>query len=102
MSHRLEKNVDTKNIDYKEPKTSKSHSVSKSDANREDQKQTNPEAQTADTEAIWNLTREGGTDNASIGNRGSFTDEENAGVENRVKGIEEGSNKKRILGTERK
>jgi hypothetical protein len=44
----------------------------------------------------------GGTDNASIGNRGSFTDEENAGVENIVKGIEEGSNKKRILGTERK
>jgi len=70
--------------------------------NRGDQEQTNPEAQTTDIEAIWNLTREGGTDNASIGNRGSFTDEENARVENIVKGIEEGSNKRRISGTERK
>jgi hypothetical protein len=51
---------------------------------------------------IRDLTREGGTDNTSIGNRGSFTDEENAGMDNMVKGIEEGSNKRRISGTERK
>jgi hypothetical protein len=102
MSHRLEKNVDTKNVDYKEPKTSKSHSVSESDANKRDQKQTNPEAQTTGAEVSWNLTREGGTDNASIGNRGSFTDEENASVDNIVKGIEEGSNKRRISGKEGK
>lgn len=102
MSHRLEKNVDTKNIDYKEPKTSKSYSTSEADADRENQKQTNPKAQTQDTEAVWNLTREGGTDNASIGNRGSFTDEENASVDNIVKGIEEGSNKRRIEDVERK
>jgi hypothetical protein len=95
MSHRLEKNVDTKNIGYKEPKTSKSR-TRKSGANKEDQKQTNSEAQTIDTEAVWNLAREGGTDNTSVGNRGSFTDEENASLDNIVKGIEEGSNKRRI------
>ncbi|HEX5904882.1 MAG TPA: hypothetical protein VFY50_02420 [Candidatus Nitrosocosmicus sp.] len=91
MSHRLEKNADTKNIDYKEPKT-----TSESDADREHQKQTNAEGQTQDTEAIWDLTRESGTDNASIGNRGSFADEENASVDNIVEGIEKGSNKRRI------
>jgi hypothetical protein len=74
--------------------------IGESDAGRVDQKQTNPEAQTQDTEAIWNLAREGGTDNVSIGNRGSFTDEENAGIDNIVKGIEEGSNKQRATGTE--
>jgi hypothetical protein len=101
MSYRLEKNVDTKNIDYKEPKTSKSRLISKSDANKDDHKWTNPEAQSIDTEAVWNLTREGGTDNVSVGNRGSFTDEERASVDNIVKGIEEGSNKRRISGLER-
>ncbi|HKI07730.1 MAG TPA: hypothetical protein VKA09_04995 [Nitrososphaeraceae archaeon] len=40
MSHRLEKNADTKNIDYKEPKTSRSYSTSESDADRERKKQT--------------------------------------------------------------
>jgi hypothetical protein len=96
MSHRLEKNADTKNIDYKEPKTSRSYSTSESDADRERKKQTNAEGQTQDTEAIWDLTRESGTDNASIGNRGSFADEENASVDNIVEGIEKGSNKRRI------
>jgi hypothetical protein len=33
----------------------------------------------------WDLTIEGGTDHASIDNRGSFTDEENACVDNIVK-----------------
>ena len=95
-SHRLEKNADNKNIDYKEPKTSRSYSTSESDADRERKKQTNAEGQTQDTEAIWDLTRESGTDNASIGNRGSFADEENASVDNIVEGIEKGSNKRRI------
>ena len=92
----LEKNADTKNIDYKEPKTSRSYSTSESNADRERKKQTNAEGQTQDTEAIWDLTRESGTDNASTGNRGSFADEENASVDNIVEGIEKGSNKRRI------
>jgi methylmalonyl-CoA mutase N-terminal domain/subunit len=100
MSHRLEKNADTKNIDYKEPKTSRSYSTSESDADRERKKQTNAEGQTQDTEAIWDLTRESGTDNASIGNRGSLADEENASVDNIVEGIEKGSNKRRISNIE--
>jgi hypothetical protein len=58
MSHRLEKNADTKNIDYKEPETSRSYSTSESDADRERKKQTNAEGQTQDAEAIWDLTRE--------------------------------------------
>jgi hypothetical protein len=37
-----------------------------------------------------------------LGNRGSFTDEENISVDNIVKGIEEGSNKRRISGLEGK
>jgi hypothetical protein len=99
MSHRLEKNADTKNIDYKEV-IPRSYSTSESDADRERKKQTNAEGQTQDTEAIWDLTRESGTDNASIGNRGSLADEENASVDNIVEGIEKGSNKRRISNIE--
>jgi hypothetical protein len=57
MSHRLEENVDTKNIDYKEPKTTTCYSTGKLDAEdrggeEEEQKQTSPRTQTQDAEAV--------------------------------------------------
>jgi hypothetical protein len=74
MSHRLEKDADTKYHGYKEPRTSRRHSTSNY---RERQENTRSDAQSEDAETIWNIARESDSNK----NRGSFTDEQQS-VEN--------------------
>ncbi len=77
MSHRLEKNADTKYHDYKEPKTSK-HRVAGDYKKR--QENTRSDIQSEDAESTWDIAR----GSESNKNRGSFADEQQS-VENITK-----------------
>jgi hypothetical protein len=77
MSHRLEKDVDTKYHDYKEPKTSRSRSTGDY---KKRQETTRSDVQSEDVETMWNIARE----SESNKNRGSFVDERQS-VENITK-----------------
>ncbi|AFU58136.1 hypothetical protein Ngar_c11960 [Candidatus Nitrososphaera gargensis Ga9.2] len=77
MSHRLEKNTDTKYHDYKEPKMSRH--LSAGDYKRR-QENTRSDIQSEDAESTWNIARE----SESNKNRGSFANEQQS-VENITK-----------------
>lgn len=96
MSHRLEENEDTKYNDHKEPKTPRTYSTVKPDAeDKEDdvsQRQSEGSIQAQSPESIWEATRKSDSNSSSPGNRGSFTDMDQS-VDNIIRGIEKGANK---------
>jgi hypothetical protein len=67
MSHRLDKDADTKYHDYKEPRTSRSRST----GDYERRQTGRSDVQSEDAEAMWNIARESENNK----NRGSFSDE---------------------------
>lgn len=77
MSHRLEKEMDTKYHDYKEPRTSRRRVTGDY---RKRQQNSRPDIQSEDAETIWNIARE----SESSKNRSSFADEQQS-VENITK-----------------
>lgn len=99
MSHRLEENEDTKYTDHKEPKTPRTYSTVKPDAEDKEvsmsQRQTEGNIQAQSPQSIWEATRKSDSNSSSPGNRGSFTDVDQS-VDNIVKGIKEGANKAKI------
>ena len=100
MSHRLEENEDSKYAgDYKEPKTPRTYSRVKPDAeDKEDSKsnrQSDGNIQTQSAESTWELARKSDSNSSSPGNRGSFADADQS-VDNIIEGIEKGANKAKI------
>lgn len=78
MSHRLEKNADTKYHDYKEPKTS-THPSTTDYKNDEEHQTSSGDIEYQDAESVWKMSKDSATSNG-----GSFADEEES-VENIVK-----------------
>jgi hypothetical protein len=77
MSHRLEKETDTKYQNYNEPRTSRRRSTGEY---KKRQENTRPDVQSEDAESIWKIAR----GNDSNENRGSFADKQQS-VENITK-----------------
>jgi hypothetical protein len=75
MSHRLEKNADTKYHDYTEPKTS-THRSTIEYKNDEEHQASSGDIESQDTESIWKMSKD-----SAKSNRGSFADEQRS-VEN--------------------
>jgi hypothetical protein len=99
MSHRLEENEGTKRTDHKEPKTPRTFSTVKPDAeDKEDGiSQRHPEGniQTQSPESTWEAARKSDSNSSSPGNKGSFADMDQS-VDNIIKGIEKGANKAKV------
>jgi len=100
VSHRLEENEDSKYPgDYKEPKTPRTYSTLKPDAENKEDSTSNRHSegniQTQSAESTWELTRESDSNSSSPGNRGSFADVDQS-VDNIIEGIEKGANKAKL------
>jgi hypothetical protein len=77
MSHRLEKETDTKYHDYKEPRTSRRRLT---DDYKKRQENTRLDVQSEGAESMWNIAKE----SESNKNRGLFADKQQS-VENVIK-----------------
>jgi hypothetical protein len=78
MSHRLEKNADTKNHDYTEPKTT-AHRSTTEYKNDEEHQASSGDIECQDAGSIWKMSKD-----SAKSNRGSFADEQRS-VENVMK-----------------